>query len=1030
MLLGENAFVPLGSSTSPASYTKPSSFRSDGEAFRREPIIDGSSSSGCDRDRNRNRVLGFRFELHSTRHRHDSAASEEQQQQQQQQQRTTRSGSGDEFESSKHQHRYSGSSSTSRFFPAPGLTWKNSPLSRDAKSGGGGGGDNHGDVSFFASAPGFSAPTKQRNGGVRLLRFPSSPLLPAWFPWIPTKSQIGSLKVKELREACTQRGLAKSGNKAVLQERLWEWTTDHQIQHQARLSGDYLTNWFEEDSDTNDPNAFLSERRKQDTEQQLSGETPSNNSKMNSNMNSKMNSEKDELIGKRQQYEFTEDVMTPTETETETEKRQTINGGSSTPNSLAEWSRSVDTEIPEATKEYLKEYLRKLTNAMKLSPSSPDAPNNRDAMELYGASKKADQLGETDLAIQLLESLLEMTPKDARLYRRLSRMHNDKGNPNVARATLQKGLRLLPDNPWLWHGMGQLELYHGRTDYAVRCFQRAIQEDPAFAHSYHAWGVHEFSNGQIAKAMKILKKGIEYCPTNHRLHHALGDLYRGAKLLKDAERCYKRALEEGPPVSHGFALSALACVAYEQGDVDEARAWLYRSIETNNGRHAQGWLALAQLEEAEGNTEQALTVCEASIIRYEKELVDAHKRYKSGSKRVMKHLKNPNRFQRGTQSGTQSDGSPININPTKFDDDSDSDSETVLLESIPKYRSGDKFFGVFRHWARLEGRYGTYDGANRVYERASSAFPWNYKISLDWAIYNAKLQNVGRARTLFGEACSRASTHNAEPYREYASFEISLGEYEQARKILFRGAQAVTRSSNGGLGSASRQGLAQLYVTWAVCEWHLGNIPRVEVLFDHALRLTEIGSKQGSELRSFILFCIAQLEYYERDELYLAQHCIGLCLKENSFPGGNAPIWKLWARVSRDMGNSHMEDECWNEAQRCGMLPNEEESKEEGGTTASAIDTMNMLKGSQNLKNFMRQQPWHDKLQAVRGADDSSSSTSSSSSLQDFYSSIRIPRTRNHSKGRNDHRSHRDQTVQNASEESVSTEMRSEKAKQ
>ena len=41
-------------------------------------------------------------------------------------------------------------------------------------------------------------------GGVRL-----ETMLPAWFPWIPTKSQIRTLKVNELREACLQRGLVK-----------------------------------------------------------------------------------------------------------------------------------------------------------------------------------------------------------------------------------------------------------------------------------------------------------------------------------------------------------------------------------------------------------------------------------------------------------------------------------------------------------------------------------------------------------------------------------------------------------------------------------------------------------------------------------------------------------------------------------------------------------------------------------------------------------------------------------------------------
>jgi len=891
------------------------------------------------------RVLGFDvFELHAKRPQSWSSASEE---------APAASALGD----------------SESYFPAPGLTWKNSPLSNENQ-------DREG--STATQSKGVTTGSGPRNGGVRLLRY-SSPLLPAWFPWIPTKSQIMTLKLKELKEACSQRGLAKTANKDVLQERLWGWTIEHQMQHQARVSGDFLSSWFEED-DNSDPNSFFLERKQQqgdkgdqDNKREYT-ETIKENNTPNSLAEWSRSIGTEKLTQKRQEIHRQKRVGKKPSTFYTSSSPLVRNNRSNNTNNY----KGKKKESPAATKEYL----TKLSNAMKTSPSSPYA-SNRDVRELYDASKKADQLGEPLLAIELLESLVKLTPNDARIYRRLSRMQNDQGNLDVARATLQEGLRKMPHNQWLWHGMGQLELNQGRTEYAIRCYQRAIQEDPAFAHSYHAWGIHEFKNGQIAKAMKILKKGIEYCPTNHRLHHALGDLYRGAKLPKDAERSYRRALQEGPPVSHSFALSALASVAYEQENVDEARRWLYQSIEINNGRHAQGWLALAEIEEAEGNVEEALRTCEAAIIRYEKELVEARKRYKRDPKRMSHHPRgsnNSNHKYAPKHYRERLDLDKSFMDPTKTEE-----VERGLLKSIPKYRSGDKFLAVFRHWAHLEGRYGTYDGCNRIFERASLAFPLDYKISLDWARYHANIRSHG-ARRHFAEACSRASTKDAEPYREYASFEISLGEYEQARKILFRGAQAVTRSPDGGTGSRNQLELARLYVTWAVCELHLGNIPRVEVLFDHALRLTEVGSDEGSELRSFVLFCIAQLEYYEREELHLAQHCIGLCLKENSLPGGYAPVWNLWAKIARRLKNSRLEEKCGNEAKRCKIRLEDLKEDEEG---SSALDTMNMLKGSQNIQNLMRQEPWFDKLRAVRTSWGSSSSTMSSSSK--FYSSVRIP---------------------------------------
>ncbi len=743
-----------------------------------------------------------------------------------------------------------------------------------------------------------------------------------------------------------------------MQERLWAWTQEHQMQHQARLNGDFLSGWFE-NTDENDPNAFLRDRRqtKRDVEEDATTQKGTPNSLA----------------------EWSRSI----DPETLTQKRQEIHRQKRVgkkPNELSdstESNKSNKKENPAATKEYL----TKLANAMKESPSSPYA-SNKDVRELYDASKKADQLGEPLLAIELLESLVKLTPNDARIYRRLSRMHNDQGNLDVARATLQQGLRRLPHNSWLWHGMGQLEMNQGRTDFGIRCYQRAIQEDPTFAHSYHAWGIHEFNNGQIAKSMKILKKGIEYCPTNHRLHHALGDLYRGAKLLKDAERSYKRALEEGPRVSHSFALSALASVAYELGNVDEARRWLYQSIETNNGRHAQGWLALAEIEEAEGNVKEALEICEASIIRYEHGLMEARKRYKGTNKPEggKRGSFNKNEAKPNHREGVDLDKSFMDLTKLKEVDRS-------LLKSIPpKYRSGDKFLAVYRHWAHLEGRYGTYDSCNRIYHRATKAFPLDNKIQLDWARYHANIRSR-RAITHFVEACSRAK--DAEPFREYALFEMSLGDYEQARTILFRGAQAVGKSPDGGSGKRNQLELARLYVMWAVSEWHLSNISRTQTLFDHALRLTEVGSDEGSELRTFILFCIAQLEYYERDELHLAQNCIGLCLKENSLPGGNAPVWNLWATIARDLNDEHLEDECLAEAKRCKM-----ELEDLSEDQSSAFDTMNMLKESENIQNLMRQKPWFDKLQAKRMAFEQKYESRSSSAK--FYASIQLPNFDNH----------------------------------
>lgn len=202
---------------------------------------------------------------------------------------------------------------------------------------------------------------------------------------------------------------------------------------------------------------------------------------------------------------------------------------------------------------------------------------------------------------------------------------------------------------------------------------------------------------------------------------------------------------------------------------------------------------------------------------------------------------------------------------------------------------------------------------------------------------------------------------------------MSLGNYEQARKLLFRGAQAVSQSSDGGLGN--RRGLAELFHTWAICEWHLNNLPRAEVLFDHALRLTDAG-EEGSRLRSFVLYSIARLEYF-RDELHLAQHCIGLCLKENLMPGGNAIIWELWANIARDMNNEFLEEECLEQAEAWSKMQESDDlSRLLSTSSISARSGMKDL----SMGHLMRREPWQFKL---FGNSDATSSN--------FYSNVKFP---------------------------------------
>jgi hypothetical protein len=198
---------------------------------------------------------------------------------------------------------------------------------------------------------------------------------------------------------------------------------------------------------------------------------------------------------------------------------------------------------------------------------------------------------------------------------------------------------------------------------------------------------------------------------------------------------------------------------------------------------------------------------------------------------------------------------------------------------------------------------------------------------------------------------------HGDPYRLLAEFEMSQGRYLYAREILYHGALVMSDAADGGLGN--RGGLAELFHTWAVCEWYLDNISRAEVLFDHALRLTDPGD-EGAVLRSYILYSIARLEF-EIGENHLAQHCVGLCLKENSFPGGNSEIWELWADVASELGDERLSQQCKKQASLS--------KANEGALGDSSLAVLRALANpaasymkEADIQKLMRKDPWHHKV--------------------------------------------------------------------
>lgn len=609
---------------------------------------------------------------------------------------------------------------------------------------------------------------------------------------------------------------------------------------------------------------------------------------------------------------------------------------SNVPDSLQAWARGNEQRLLRKGKE-MKEQASKpravvakplpVTMSMESLKRSFDAPvaelSNKQVHDLYKAARQADRAGQTLEAMAILNFLKDAAPMEPKVFTVLARLYTERGNFKKARQSLDEGLMIHPNNGHLWLGLATIAKLVHATNRARDYLHQAIRVDPALAAAYHFLGTLEHQAGRVALAMRTLKKGLDYEPTCHRLHHALGDIYRGAMMQDMAKNCYLKALETAPESSKPLAYKALSYTAYENNDVALCRHWLKKGVEVNGGQSEGSWVAWARMEEAQGNVEEARQVIYTALSHHEetsfknqKKNQDRWKTYRRDSLRLLQQVSaSSKRIPRG------------------------------------KHVRRAQFENVYKNWARLERHHGTDDSVDDVFARAIEVFPGNWKYYDDWATYYAKRGNHDRARELYGNAIQEVAHRNTNPYRHLAELELSLGRYKEASLIFYRGAKAVAKINDGGL--AHQSGFARLYHSWAVCEWHLGHLSRAQQLFDHALRMTH---GDETEFRSYIFYSMARLEYC-KGEYELAQHYVGLSLKENLMPGGNSKIWELWLDVATAMNNLNLVHECKAQLER---LRRQEEKHGLGGRLLSVVPTKQELAQftGMTIAEMVTLEPW------------------------------------------------------------------------
>ena len=257
------------------------------------------------------------------------------------------------------------------------------------------------------------------------------------------------------------------------------------------------------------------------------------------------------------------------------------------------WSETYDRDLTDIFA-IQSDLAQQIAGALQATLSAGDrkalAGSLTDNPEAYDAYMRALELDRSraeermdvyTAAIRLYERAVELDPRFALAYARMSRLHGWISwlnmDPTEARrqkqlAAARRAVELDPDLPEARMAMGYYH-YFARRDYdaALREFETSLRGAPNNSELIFAVGAIHRRQGKVDENIRLWQRAIELDPYNPNLYQQLGDSYRYMRRYADAVRMYDRALALHPGDAPSAAAKAETFIDW-RGDVGPLRA--------------------------------------------------------------------------------------------------------------------------------------------------------------------------------------------------------------------------------------------------------------------------------------------------------------------------------------------------------------------------------------------------------------------------------------------------------------------------
>ena len=231
-----------------------------------------------------------------------------------------------------------------------------------------------------------------------------------------------------------------------------------------------------------------------------------------------------------------------------------------------------------------------LNQVINLHPGFSEAYSN-----LAKLMKKEGRLEE---AIAHYQKAISLEPNNSSNYSKLGRIFLDKGQIDAAIMNYEKSREINPDSSWININLGFAWEEKGDLSKARTYYQQAIEINPNYAEAWCKLGNILRKQGQVELAVEYFQKSLELNPDYIEAYNCLGYIFFKLEKFAESQKYYEQVIELNPNCSESY--HCLGRLFLRLGKLAESQKYYEQAIRLNTN-HVNAHFGLANALLKQGN---------------------------------------------------------------------------------------------------------------------------------------------------------------------------------------------------------------------------------------------------------------------------------------------------------------------------------------------------------------------------------------------------------------------------------------------